>query len=183
MDRKLRNGRHQEYSQPAALRGEGSTLGCAGRAIWEATIGVASAGKGIVTKKLCGEDSPEPINACQWGICVTILRPVARRICSIHRTSLRVLRKSLSRRPCKETDVTTALVMRLNSAAVARIWAQQTWWRNMRPDGWWCGVQPDWPWSGYMAIRAAEGFDSSKRAGIRCRTDSKVYGVFSQGGL
>jgi hypothetical protein len=50
-------------------------------------------------------------------------------------------------------------------------------------DGWWCGVRPDWPWSCYMASREAEGFDSSKRAGIRCRTDSEVSGVFSQGGL
>ena len=46
----------------------------------------------------------------------------------------------------KQSDVTAALAMRLDPAAVARVWAQQTAWRKMRPDGWWLGVPPGWPW-------------------------------------
>jgi len=46
----------------------------------------------------------------------------------------------------KQSDVTAALAMRLDSAAVARVWAQQTAWRKMRQDGWWFGVPPGWPW-------------------------------------
>jgi tetratricopeptide (TPR) repeat protein len=46
----------------------------------------------------------------------------------------------------KQSDVTAALAMRLDPAAVARAWAQQTAWRKMRPDGWWFGVPPGWPW-------------------------------------
>jgi hypothetical protein len=55
MDRKLWDCRPQEYSEPAALWREGPALGCAGRALWEATIGVATTGEGIVTESLCKE--------------------------------------------------------------------------------------------------------------------------------
>ena len=46
----------------------------------------------------------------------------------------------------KQSDVTAALATRLDPATVARVWAQQTAWRKMRPDGWWIGVPSGWPW-------------------------------------
>lgn len=46
----------------------------------------------------------------------------------------------------KQADATAALAMRLDAPAVVRVWAQQTAWRKMRPDGWWLGVPPGWPW-------------------------------------
>lgn len=53
----------------------------------------------------------------------------------------------------KLSDVTAALATRLDSAAGARVWVQQTAWWNMQPDGWWLGVSPDWLSSWYMASR------------------------------
>ncbi|MDH4186793.1 MAG: hypothetical protein OEV08_07340 [Nitrospira sp.] len=46
----------------------------------------------------------------------------------------------------KQSDVTAALAMRLDAAAAAKVWEQQTVWRKMRPDGWWFGVPPGWSW-------------------------------------
>ena len=46
----------------------------------------------------------------------------------------------------QQSDVTAALAICLDPAAVEPVWAQQTVWRTMRPDGWRFGVRPSWPW-------------------------------------
>lgn len=46
----------------------------------------------------------------------------------------------------KQSDVTGALAMRLDSAVTERVWLQQAAWRKLHRDGWWLGVPPDWPW-------------------------------------
>lgn len=46
----------------------------------------------------------------------------------------------------RQSDVTAAMAARLDQGAVARLWKQQTAWRQARPDGWWFGVPDGWNW-------------------------------------
>lgn len=46
----------------------------------------------------------------------------------------------------RQADVTAAMAARLDEAAVAALWTQQTRWREIRPDGWWFGAPPEWGW-------------------------------------
>ena len=45
-----------------------------------------------------------------------------------------------------QADVTAAMAARLDEAAVARLWKQQTAWRAAKPDSWWTGPPPEWGW-------------------------------------
>ncbi len=46
----------------------------------------------------------------------------------------------------QQADIAAELATRLDSAAVARMWPQQTVWRKAKPDGWWFGIPPEWSW-------------------------------------
>lgn len=46
----------------------------------------------------------------------------------------------------RQSDVTAAMAARLDQGAVARLWKQQTAWRQARPDDWWFGVPDGWNW-------------------------------------
>ena len=46
----------------------------------------------------------------------------------------------------RQADVSAAMAARLDSAAVERLWKQQTAWRKAKPDGWWAGVPEEWGW-------------------------------------
>jgi hypothetical protein len=46
----------------------------------------------------------------------------------------------------RQADVAAAMAARLDEAAVARLWKQQTAWRAAKPDAWWAGVPPEWGW-------------------------------------
>lgn len=46
----------------------------------------------------------------------------------------------------QQADIAAELATRLDSAAVARLWSQQTAWRKVKPDGWWFGIPPEWSW-------------------------------------
>jgi hypothetical protein len=46
----------------------------------------------------------------------------------------------------RQSDATAAMAVRLDEAAVDRLWKQQTAWRKARPDSWWAGAPPEWKW-------------------------------------
>ncbi len=46
----------------------------------------------------------------------------------------------------QQFDVTAAMANRLNRARTDELWAQQTLWREARPDSWWAGVPGAWKW-------------------------------------
>lgn len=46
----------------------------------------------------------------------------------------------------RQADVTAAMAARLDEAATARLWKQQTAWRAAKPDSWWSGPPPEWRW-------------------------------------
>ncbi|HMU53940.1 MAG TPA: hypothetical protein PKA61_02985 [Nitrospira sp.] len=46
----------------------------------------------------------------------------------------------------QQADIAAESATRLDSAAVARIWPQQTAWRKSKPDGWWFGIPSEWSW-------------------------------------
>jgi hypothetical protein len=46
----------------------------------------------------------------------------------------------------RQADASAAMAARLNEAATARLWRQQTAWRAARPDSWWTGPPPEWNW-------------------------------------
>ncbi len=58
----------------------------------------------------------------------------------------RVAKEMIQSAVRRQADVTAAMAARLDAAAVARLWTQQTAWRKAKPDGWWFGVPAEWPW-------------------------------------
>lgn len=46
----------------------------------------------------------------------------------------------------RQSDATAAMAVRLDEAAVDRLWKQQTAWRKAKPDSWWAGAPPEWRW-------------------------------------
>lgn len=46
----------------------------------------------------------------------------------------------------RQSDVTAAMAARLDQEAVARLWKQQTAWRQLHPDGWWFRAPDEWHW-------------------------------------
>jgi tetratricopeptide (TPR) repeat protein len=46
----------------------------------------------------------------------------------------------------QQFDVTAAMANRLNPMRTDELWAQQTLWREAKPDSWWAGVPDVWTW-------------------------------------
>jgi hypothetical protein len=46
----------------------------------------------------------------------------------------------------RQADVAAGMATRLDGEGAARLWEQQTRWRQQRPDGWWLGVPREWGW-------------------------------------
>lgn len=46
----------------------------------------------------------------------------------------------------RQSNVTAAMAARLDQGVVARLWKQQTAWRQAHPDDWWFGVPDGWNW-------------------------------------
>ncbi len=46
----------------------------------------------------------------------------------------------------QQFDVTASMANRLDRARTEELWAQQTAWREARPDQWWAGVPEAWGW-------------------------------------
>lgn len=46
----------------------------------------------------------------------------------------------------RQADASAAMAARLDEAATARLWKQQTAWRAARSDSWWTGPPPEWGW-------------------------------------
>jgi hypothetical protein len=58
----------------------------------------------------------------------------------------RIAKEIIQESSRKQSDVTAAMAARLDASEVARLWKQQTAWRNERPVGWWAGVPAEWNW-------------------------------------
>ncbi len=58
----------------------------------------------------------------------------------------RIAKEIIQQAAQRQSDVTAAMATRLDQAATARVWAQQTAWRKSKPDGWWFGIPPEWMW-------------------------------------
>lgn len=58
----------------------------------------------------------------------------------------RIAKEIIQESSRKQSDVTAAMAARLDASEVARLWKQQTAWRNERPVGWWAGVPAEWGW-------------------------------------
>jgi tetratricopeptide (TPR) repeat protein len=46
----------------------------------------------------------------------------------------------------QQFDVTAAMANRINRLRTDELWAQQTHWREAKPDSWWAGVPDAWKW-------------------------------------
>ena len=46
----------------------------------------------------------------------------------------------------QQFDVTAAMANRLSRTRTDELWAQQTLWREAKPDSWWAGVPDPWKW-------------------------------------
>lgn len=46
----------------------------------------------------------------------------------------------------QQFDVTAAMANRLSRTRTDELWAQQTRWRELKPDSWWTGVPDEWQW-------------------------------------
>jgi tetratricopeptide (TPR) repeat protein len=58
----------------------------------------------------------------------------------------RIAKEMIQSAAHQQADVAAEQATRLDPSAVARIWAQQTAWRKIQPDGWWFAVPPEWAW-------------------------------------
>jgi hypothetical protein len=58
----------------------------------------------------------------------------------------RIAKEMIQTAAHQQADVTAELATRLDTAAVARLWPQQTAWRKRKPDGWWFAAPPEWAW-------------------------------------
>lgn len=46
----------------------------------------------------------------------------------------------------QQFDVTAAMANRLSRTRTDELWAQQTRWRELKPDSWWTGTPEEWQW-------------------------------------
>ncbi|WP_447972847.1 hypothetical protein [Nitrospira sp. Kam-Ns4a] len=46
----------------------------------------------------------------------------------------------------QQSDISAAMAARLDNQTVARLWKQQTAFRQARPESWWAGVPDEWAW-------------------------------------
>ena len=46
----------------------------------------------------------------------------------------------------QQFDVTAAMANRLSRTRTDELWAQQTRWRELKPDSWWTGTPDEWQW-------------------------------------
>jgi hypothetical protein len=46
----------------------------------------------------------------------------------------------------QQFDVTAAMANRLSRTRTDELWAQQTLWRESKPDSWWAGAPDEWQW-------------------------------------
>jgi hypothetical protein len=58
----------------------------------------------------------------------------------------RMAKEIIHESAARQADVSAAMAERLDEAATARLWKQQTAWRTARPDSWWSGPPPEWKW-------------------------------------
>ena len=46
----------------------------------------------------------------------------------------------------QQFDVTATMANRLSRTRTDELWAQQTRWREVKPDSWWTGIPDEWQW-------------------------------------
>lgn len=60
----------------------------------------------------------------------------------------RIAKELIQQAVQRQADVTAAMAARLDEHSVARLWQEQTAWRQTHPADWWSGVPPEWQWDG-----------------------------------